>query len=882
MRALSTAQQASYASVARDVRARVFVDKNGAGSFVDLTTLEGYDFVEGISYDESVDAPVAAASIALHRSVHDLSLSPLMSYSKLNNPTTLPLTPTLHPGRSIYIETQVVPEGAPILSTSWVRVFDGYIDEVDPSGETLSIDARDKGARLQDAFIETEKEYGTLAGRAMHLVMQDIITDHFNILGLGTVTLYTPVSPTFLVYKYLQDKVPVMDALVALADQIGWAVRYRWDAGTSAFRLTLYDINRENTTAAYTFGPDDYYDLTSLRTSLKDIRNAVDVVFYDRANSMRAKATVVDSASIAKYGRRYMSITEESSSQIDTMAEATTFSTAILKDLREPYAEQSVTVDYFWPAELQDLYAFLPNGKHYDLTQLFAVQNLKHKIDAEGKGTTSITTRGKPATAYRRWLRIEGRPGVAPGSGYRDPPTAGAIVAYSSIAGVVVECTVSDMDNWDRTDVFLDTVAIADPGVDSTTQKYKPLPVGLRKASGRLTRFTVQGLTIGTLYYGRVQVMDLNGNLSPASAQFSVIAQKVGPVHTNLESAQAGLLLNADLNIYSAGVGTNPASPVSMVPPDFWFSNMWAPALGTGLRGANTSTTAASGNYAVRMQTGNAADTTSEYILIWSDFVPYAGNDIVSASMFARYTATPINSIYDTLAIQFFDVNKTFIGRTYYAGSGSSSVATTYALGFQFSCLTPVATRYIQVEVRIHSSSASAFLVDRVGITRGRPQLAAVCTRAPGVLGYDDSSLEEDMDYTLPTGTAVLNNNVGWTWIPGGVHWQAQMCGQFTFTAGCSFTHNNIDPANNWCAMWIEHSADGGATWAVIGRCSGLTDEDGNVDMNCTSTSIAIEVGHLVRLRYRSTESGRFHNQLNAPSGRPSNFTGNCISRGDA
>lgn len=871
MRTLTSGQVLALSSAHRTVKARVFVDISGSGTFADLTILEGYDWVLGVSYDEAVDAPVAAATVQLARTVHDLSLSPLMGYSKLNNNNTAALMPS----RRIYIEQQTLTIDAPVASAAWVRVFDGYIDEIDPSGEIVTLACRDLGARLVDTFIETETVYGTDSGRALHLVMQDIINNHLNTPGYGSVTLYTPTTPTFLVFSYKQDKVTIMDALTALADQAAMAVRYKWDSGTSAFRLTLYSVDRTKTTADYTFGPDDYYDLSQMKIGIQNIRNTVDVFFTDRANQVRASVQVTNDPSISKYGRRYMALTEASSSQIDTTTEATAFATAVCLDLCEPNADHAIVVDYFFPGELGDLYAFLPNAKHYDSTQKFAVINIAHEITGDGKATSTITTRGKPATAYRRWLRIEGRPGVAPGSGYLDPTAPTGVLAYSTVAGVVIEYDPPDRDTWAHTDVFLDTSGISDPGTDGTTGKHLPVSKTLLVASGKLTRFVVGALTLGQRYFGRIQVIDFNGNRSAASPQFTVVAQKVGPTHVNTDTAvgESGLLLNSDLNIYNAGIGDDPDSPVSSVPPDFWSASAWS-ATGTSPH-AYVTTTTASGNYAVKLTnpTGSGLSGQSPYIL--SDFVPFSENDVISCAMFAKSEGSGTPSA--VLFFDFYDKDRVQLsGPDGSTGGTPMAVGAEYSLVCQLAAMTPTGTRYFRVRAQAAIDENASIYVDRVGVTRGKPQLAAEIWRTGGEIGYDDSSLEEDTDYTLDTGHEVIYVNAGWVWNATDLDWTALLSGNFVFAAACSFKHTNIDPANNWAWLSIELNREAGAGWEQLVRIAGLTDDAGNMDMACRSPTVAVTPGCKVRVRYRSTESGRFQ-----AVNKPGYFSGDCISRGD-
>lgn len=882
MRTLSAADAQTFASPDRRTTVRVFV-QGPTGTYQDMRRFQGYDWIESVDIDEATDQPIGACTVNLFKAVFDLSLSPFMGASKLNNGGAM-----LAPFRRIYIETQPMTIDGPEASAAWVRVFDGYIDSVDPSGETIVLECRDLGSRLMDTFIEKEREYGTVAGRALHLVLQDIINDNYNTPALGpTITLYAPSPPTFLVFKYTQSKGPLMEALTALTDQIGYALRYKWDSTTSAFRLTLYDVGRDKVTPDYTFGPDDTYTISQLKVALDDIRNVVAVFFDDKANNVRANVEVADSTSVAANGRRYCALSESSSSQIDTYAEATTLANAVLKDLARPSTEQSVAIDYFYPCELGDYYAFLPNGKLYDSTQYFAVVNVKHSISSDGKARTTIVARGKPATAYRRWLRIEGRPGVAPGSGFTNPETPTGVIAYSTLGSAVIEYVPPDRDNWERTDVFLSTSGITDPGLDTTQpdvtrRKYLPVAPSYLVASGKLTRFVVSGLPLEVLHYGRVQVVDLNGNLSAVSAQFTVIPHKTNPIYANADTTAApGILLNSDFNIYTNGLTQ---------PPDNWYTlgTSWLASPAAG--GVAASTVAASGNYALHFQTTNTAGNPTKVPLVMSsDLVPFAGNDVISAAMFARYTVLNLSEFnYDTVYLYFYDANKNNIGAEgfYTALQTQPAVGTTYSLAFQFAAVAPAATRFVNARIIVQSNQTTALLVDRIGVKRGMPKLAAEVRRVEGEQGYDNSEelkFMQDMDYTLDTRSVIHNVNAGFTYDVGVRLWTCNIGGTFSFRAGCSFTHTNFDPENNWMTMSIERfsGVGGSSDWDVIAKMSGLTNDEGDVDLAISSPTIVVYTGDKFRLRIRSTEDCKYDVTLNTPGGKPSHFTADCIDRGD-
>lgn len=248
MRTLTGAQDDLLQKRRRSTFARVFIDR-GSADWVDMTTLEGFDWVDSIEQELRVDQPVAVMTIGLKRARYDLSLSPLMSLSKLNASGTI-----LELGHPIYVETATLAEGSTPEAADWVEVFRGEIDEIDWGSNPIRLKCRDNGGEL-DRFIETQRKYpeDPVLQDDIETVIQDIIDAE---LGGGAVTLYsitgtggTPFqvldSPGFQFSSYIQKKQPLMTAIRRLAAQIGYELRYIWNSSTGAFQLTLFEPGRE-------------------------------------------------------------------------------------------------------------------------------------------------------------------------------------------------------------------------------------------------------------------------------------------------------------------------------------------------------------------------------------------------------------------------------------------------------------------------------------------------------------------------------------------------------------------------------------------------------------------------------------------------------------
>lgn len=245
-------------------------------------------------------------------------------------------------------------------------------------------------------------------GTAIETVMQQFLNDN---LGIGTVTLVTPVSPGWAVVYFLITRQSPLAELKALADEIGWCIRYMVTGSSSELRF--FDPNRANTTSMRSFGPTQVEDIVSLKTDWSAIRNKIRVVYSDAqtrdaGGNMTRKALVrSDSASIAKYGELFAEVAEASNSNIDSATESQALADAVLSDLAEPTADMQATLLFFFAfVEMCDLYTLTADGVHFDTDQKLAVSSFDHKI-SPGEQSTSIKLRGKPASnSAKGWAEL--------------------------------------------------------------------------------------------------------------------------------------------------------------------------------------------------------------------------------------------------------------------------------------------------------------------------------------------------------------------------------------------------------------------------------------------------------------------------------------------
>ena len=386
-------QGAHYAT-----HARVLVE-DADGTYQDLTNQDSIDWVHSGRLAQTIDQIVTTGAFTFWRKQEGgNSLAPLDEDSTLNRDAMAAYAPLIDVGRGIRCEFATVAIGSSPSAGDWQHVFDGVIDEWTVDDDFVQVMARDViGAELADRWIEAETVYGTGSGRALEDVMQDILT------AWTGITLYTPTSPSFLITTYTQQRSSVMDALQQLAALIGWVVQPRWDNGTSAFRLTLYDPDRAPTSTTWTWAANRYEAMPDFTLSRLDIRNALSL-WYTNTSDVRTQVTASDTTSITNYDRQWMEIEEPKDSPIDTAAEAQAMLDKALLDLKDPVANQEIKTLCFWPIQLNDFYLFSANDVHYSEDQQFGVTGFRHEFSA-GHVDTFIRTRGVPAGFVRVWLQ---------------------------------------------------------------------------------------------------------------------------------------------------------------------------------------------------------------------------------------------------------------------------------------------------------------------------------------------------------------------------------------------------------------------------------------------------------------------------------------------
>jgi len=429
------------------------------------------DWISGISYGDETDQVTGLATISLKRSKRKKSMAPLKTDSPVNFSDKLDVlsySELLRSRAGIEVFSAMTPHLISPDSSDYMSVFKGSINQIDFGGtEEISIECRDLSGPLIDAYIETEYEYGAQYKNDDGAVvvsstlpvqgeMQKILDDNDDTQQLvgrpaktgsySPITLRVTGSPDWNIAAYKQRREPVLSAITERASQLAWICKYRYQNDTSAWELDFHDPDRDLVSAAKVIKPEDVLAASDARIDDTTVRNVVRVIYQSRepyadaasrpdvntaltipgsyiatndnmgpdnhGNSTPAYVQIENPASIAKYGRKFMEVAEESSSQIDTVKEAGRFALGMIQDLDEPQFSHSVTVDYDPTVSVNDKAIMTPNPLYYTVSQILAVQSVAHTIDNQKK-TTQLKLRGKPSAGFKKWLQIEARPGIA-------------------------------------------------------------------------------------------------------------------------------------------------------------------------------------------------------------------------------------------------------------------------------------------------------------------------------------------------------------------------------------------------------------------------------------------------------------------------------------
>lgn len=575
MRTPSTMETLVAAARGQTTAVKVEV-QDSASNWRDLGSLFGRDYVSGVELTTTSDDQISQASVRLLRAVFKDNLAPLAGVGRIAALAAQPLlrpsaairisskmlplgsASTAGTWRVIfqgYIERVSAPgdeitlscrDKASLLQRRWIeteRVY-GVWDasrvvklntvvvpkDLNPNtsattqymkcttaGTTGSSQptwpAKGSGSTVSDGTV-VWTEQTTYKGTPAETLLQMLLDDT---LGAGVVTLYCPVSPAWYIRDYNQKKQSLWDALRTITDQIGWDLRYIWNSSTSAFELTFFEVDRA-AAAVYELGPAKYRDPTVCDQDLEGIRNAVVVKYYDRSSLQFTDPTPAteaasDATSISAYGRQWMEVAEDATSQISSSTEAATLAQAILADLKDPLVTLTLQVEHINFLELHDVVTVDQDGLRLASDLDLGIIGIKHTFgpDVESGGMTELTFFGTPIAGRSKWHGLAAQPGSAPQNRLQGPRAPQSVTAAGTIEGGRLTFTppTDPRERWEASDLHI-----------SDTSGFTPSE-STRYATSKSGFFDVAGLDPLRTYYYRVVHRDRQNNLSPYSAEAS-------------------------------------------------------------------------------------------------------------------------------------------------------------------------------------------------------------------------------------------------------------------------------------------------------------------------------------------------------------------------
>jgi hypothetical protein len=628
---------------------RVQVRDHG-GTLRDLAYggIYNYNRVSKVTLSESFDKPTATGQILLAREIFKDALATEIATSRLN--TIGGGSRLLELDAEVIISTQLIPLGLKPNAAKWIQIFDGSIDNTDSGPDPMRVSVSDMTGRLTRAEVLADVQHGFRAPSRRFLInyiviavtdnpanpaalyqaqntgttaasvgdpvwpgvggtvvdggvtwknlgavltftpaevmIQQILDDA---LGAGVWTLYTPVSPSFVIRPYIQSQGPVLPALQNIADAFGWSLRWRWTdnpppagwaappGGVAGWYLTLYNPNRANVTSVYTFPASKYDPIPKLERDIAGIRNREILSYYNSAvldNNNNPTFTTVqfdDAASQAQYGVLPFSIAEGASSMIDTAAEANAMGAAILSDLAQPPVDGVIKTDLTWWPQIHDLITVKADGLRFSADQDLAIVGIDTELTGTGRSTSTFAVRGKPSSGRGRWHNKRAAPAIN-GGPLRGASLQQAIAATATagITGAVITYQIPSPRTmrYDVTELHI-----------STSNGFTPSGATLWSI-GKAGAFSVKGLTSGTTYYARLIHRDTRGVAALAAPQLSFVAGYTNFPHLNPNYTQnaLGLALTAtvaadnanfvvtlDLQNYDQGGIFNPATGIFQI-----------------------------------------------------------------------------------------------------------------------------------------------------------------------------------------------------------------------------------------------------------------------------------------------------------------------------
>lgn len=391
--------------------------------------------------------------------------------------------------------------------------LNGYLYKVTVAGTTAATEPLTwptvVGNTVTSGGVTFRCESATAAAGTVNMetVLAQMLNDSA-VSGLGALSVPTP--SLLIMNAWTQARGAVMEALTTVARLIGAKVTWRWDNTSSTFKPTLWLPDRAKTTPDITLTPSEVLEVSALDLDVATIRNDFGLIFSDTTafssdgkTYPRVFASDESAGSVTRYGRRYMEIEEDETSQIDTPAEAATMLAAAKSDLALPTAEHAAQIVFTPWLQVGDLVRFTANGIHYNADQDLALVAVEHTVTTDEEGgqefTTTVQTRGKPSAGAMLWLSAEAKPGGADTHDLQIP--FGANLSAAQIAGgirVVLDDVLRRTHKWDGAEIHA-----------SESSGFTPSSSTLQ-AITRSGQFEIQGLKPGATYYVKAVPRGMN------------------------------------------------------------------------------------------------------------------------------------------------------------------------------------------------------------------------------------------------------------------------------------------------------------------------------------------------------------------------------------
>jgi hypothetical protein len=297
-----------------------------------------------------------------------------------------------------------------INPADWVPRFWGYLDEhpASYSGD-LSLFARGAESRLMKPYLGDPVWIGT---EGELIALPDAIQGVLDVaFGTGAWVLYTPdpdLQWSFPAFQFgaVDD---VLQFCRDMARQRGAVIRWWPDATTGRMQLTLFVLQQDKASPDLTFGPGETEDIPSHGSDTTNYRNDFRLRYIDSATG--ALTTIHRSATGAEkaaFGLQPEQVTEGSTSQINTAAEAGVMLDSIEAALRTPATTGSRQLPWNPSIEVNSLIRFTADARVSQSDIDLYVVNWTEREQVSGSGvgrTTTVDLRGAPVGEIAQWLK---------------------------------------------------------------------------------------------------------------------------------------------------------------------------------------------------------------------------------------------------------------------------------------------------------------------------------------------------------------------------------------------------------------------------------------------------------------------------------------------